>query len=261
MWRFANFKVKQFILSSMLEKAAGAIGSKSDLEILKSFMFTVQRGKILCVATDTELTVLASSNAVEVLASGSIVLPAEKLLPITKQMAPEDLISIGPDGDKKAIISSISTFWTIRADSPDNYPPIPDPAEVKFEFVDRAELMAALVKVSTACAVDGLRPELMVIDVTGDVIRATDGVRFHSVEMIMPFEFQLPVGAVTNLLRFLRLAVEAQIGIAEADGALLFQVDDDILIVSLLLLLFLIRRILLILLLQANAVFQLFEIL
>lgn len=222
------FEIKQFSLAAMLDKAAGAIGQKSDMAILKAFNITSLDGQVLCVATDTELTVLASSDSVSTISPGSVVIPADKLMPITKQLGAEEVISISVNSTR-ARIETAGIFWQVRCEPTDLYPPTPSPANVEFQTIDRNEFTKALAHVSVACSTDGLRAELMVIDVVNGYMRATDGVRYHHVEIELPFEFQLPIGAVGQLQKFLRLAVEEEIGIAMVDGMLLFRVDNDIL--------------------------------
>lgn len=222
------FEIKQFSLAAMLDKAQGAIGSKTDMEILKAFKITADGSHVRCVATDTELTVLAITESVQVLSQGSVVIPADKLIPITKQLGPEEVISVHVD-TTKARIDASGIYWQVRCEDPNLYPPTPSPEDVEFQIIDRQEFSNALAHVALACSTDGLRAELMVVDVVNGFMRATDAVRYHHVEIELPFEFQLPIGAVSQLQRFLRLAVEEQIGVAMVDGMLLFKVDHDIL--------------------------------
>ena len=146
------FKIKQFTLATMLDKASGALGSKSDLEILRSFKITGEGDHLRCAATDTDLTVLARASAVEVIGEGSLCVNAQKLIQITRQLSDDDVITIKRDG-KHVLVSTQAVKWSLVAEDPDAYPPIPDPASAKFEMVDTKEFMRALSKVSCACAV------------------------------------------------------------------------------------------------------------
>lgn len=227
-----QFRTKVFTLAAMTQKASGALGIGGDDNILRSFKMTAENGHLRCVATDMDLTVIAHADGVEVNGEGSVVMPAQRIKEILKELPAEETIEITIEDPRRASIRTGVASWTVLTDRPDDYPEIPDPVGVNFAMVDKESFASSLAKVAPACATDGLRPQLMVIDVTGDRMRAHDGVRLHIIEQAMPFSFQLPIGAVPQLRSFLRLAVGDQIGFAQTEEAVLVQVDDDVLLIT-----------------------------
>lgn len=233
-----TFTIKQIALEGLLEKASSGLGSgSSDNEILKAFQIQAYPDhegipSLLCVATDMDLTTIAKTPSVDITSPGTVVINGRKLTQIVSSLTAEDSITVEPFDDEvtnKVRISSDDVSWVVVSERSSEYPTIPDPTEVTFSYVDRVSFAEALRKVSPAAPDDGLRPSLMVIDVTTSIMRATDAVRFHSYEILLPFDMQIPVKAVPDLLRFLRLAVDSKIGIGFSDEDLMFKVDDDIL--------------------------------
>lgn len=232
----ASFKIKQITLLGLTEKASSGLGSGStDQEILKAFQLEIldtSEPKLLCMATDLDLSIIAEATTFESIAPGVLVINAIKLKQIISSLESEDYISFTPLEENKVLISTESVEWVVVCENAMEYPEIADPGNAQFEEVDRMAFADNLRKVGAACPRDSLRPGLIVIDINSDRIRASDGVRFHSVEMELPFDFQIPADAKDDLLKFLRLAVDDKIGIAEVDDHIMFKVDDDILIAT-----------------------------
>lgn len=226
---YATFSIKNFVLTSILSKVKGVVGSKTDLEILKSVKIQLSQSILLCAATDTALSVIAKTTAIENVTDGALVIPEDKLGSISREVGPDATLTFCPQDDHHCLITTDNNecTWSIRMDNPDDYPVLPDPDVTEWQVLDRIEFSAALAAVSPAAAQDNLRLELMTVSVGATIMCATDTIRFHALEFVSPVEFLLPLSAVTTLQRFMRVAASPDIYVARVDEMLLFKVDED----------------------------------
>lgn len=228
-----KFNIKCYVLRGVIQKAAGALGSGSDMSILKSYRLMVEDDQLRCVTTDTALSVIAIVEGVEVVTPGQLLLPADKISAILKAISDDAVITITATAQMRVSIATEETIWELVTDNVDDYPDdIPDPQGVEFQYINRPGLTTGLRAVLPACSNDGLRAHLRVINVTKAKLEATDGIRYHAAAREMPFACQIPTSAVTQLLSFLRTAAEEELGLALNEGTLLFRVDGDVLMAN-----------------------------
>jgi DNA polymerase-3 subunit beta len=233
-----QFGSKRFVIQSLLEKAARVVPQKDIMPVLKNFRFEVAApdggapGSLRVIATDLELSILCSTEMIRVQAGGTCVFPAKRLLDILRT-ADEGEVSIVVAGGQ-ATVEIAQTKWTLKLQSGDDYPELPDTNDVVFHTIDRVKFLAAVQAVRYAAAKDSTRASLMMIDVTEGKMTACDGVRFQQAQLgqDFPLSLQIPVGAIDDLLTILRATELDQVQVGESDHYLVFRVGTDVFVAN-----------------------------
>ena len=228
-----KFSIKRHTLGAMLDKASGALGSAGDIDILQYFKFVLDDSGLRIVSTDIDLTVLAQTSNVDIDVPGSFVVIADKLRKLVRLLELDDVVNFEVEERFRVHVFTSDVSWHLSGADPSEYPEVPDPSQVTWFTADREKFKNALRKVYPAAPIDGMRNvNMMIVDVTEHVVRATDGVRFAAMDIEFPFPIQLPIKSVPELLKFLSKAVSDQIYVASTDEVVLFKVDDDILMLT-----------------------------
>lgn len=233
------FTVKRFILELLLTRAVTVVPTRDVMPVLRNVQIDAQLGRLRIVATDTELSMIASTEIVEVAQPGVAVFPARKLLDIVKEAAEGD-VSIRVRGLAAAITLGRTSYSLTLAGGAD-FPAMPEITEVTFAAVDRASYLKALQAVRYAASRD--RATLMMLDVQpaafgfdgGHVSRMTacDGARFAQAGCgDVPFSYQIPIGAVDDLIKLLRASDLATILVGQAEHHLIFRLGADLFIAN-----------------------------
>lgn len=218
-------EAKKFAFQSVLEKAASVLPTRDVMPVLKNFLIEASAGKVRVVATDLELSVVAETEMVLVNTGGSAVFPGKRLLDIVKEAEEGDLRLTVEQGE--ATVEVNRSHWTIKLQEGEDYPPIPDDESLEFVPVKRSEVLDGLNAVRYAAARDGIRPTLMLIDVSEGRMRAADGVRFQQVDTPNLPDIQIPVNAVEDLVKLLRTTEAEEVEIGDAEDHLVFRVGSD----------------------------------
>lgn len=224
------FQTKKFALQALLDKASNVVPSRDTLPVLKNFLVVVGQNSVQVAATDLVLSVLATSQMVQVQRAGTCVLPAARIRDIVKEAEDGDLTLDVKDG--AAHISCGPTKWKIKIMSGDEYPDLPDAASLTYESIDRSKFLQALRAVKYAASVDASRPSLMLVDVKDGLMRASDGVRFQESHIgdKIKLDFQIPISAVDDLVKILGTTEAQKIEIGEDDDSLVFKIGSDVFI-------------------------------
>lgn len=231
-----HLRTKRFVLQSLLEKAASVVPVKDIMPVLKNFQLELSEDLLRVVATDLELSVIATTDVVSVEpgAGGIAVFPAKKLLEIIRTADEGEMVIDVVDG--KATITVGRARWELMLQRGDEYPVLPDVADVPFGEVDRVRLLGAIEAVKYACPTREARPTLAMIVVSAEgKVTACDGVRFQQALLEgwprevggEPLEIQIPIGAVDDLVKLLRTTDQNDIGVASTDNHLIFRVGRD----------------------------------
>jgi DNA polymerase-3 subunit beta len=224
-----KLKTKKFALQSLLDKAASVVPTKDLLPVLKNFLIVAEPGHVRVIATDLELSVIATSEMVTVQEAGTAVFPAKRLLDIVKEAEDGDLEISVEKGE--ALIEVGKTHWKLKLMDGSDYPELPDASEVEWYEVDRAKLIGAIRSVRYAAATETVRPSLMMIDVEDGNMRASDGVRFQQVPVgDKTPDMQIPINAVDDLLKTLNTTEAQKIAIGEDEDCLIFKIGGDVFI-------------------------------
>ena len=225
-----SLQTKKFALQHLLDKAASVVPSKDILPVLKNFQVEAKGGSVRVTATDLELSVVATSEMVTVTKEGSAVFPAKRLMEIVKEAEDGDLIITVKDGEAKVEVGR--THWTLKLMSGDDYPELPEIDKIEFHEIDRAKFVGWIRCVRYAAATETVRPSLMVIDIAGGQMRATDGVRFQQVTVgkEIPIDISIPINAVDDLVKILSTTEAPKVELGQDDESLFFKVGGDVFI-------------------------------
>jgi DNA polymerase-3 subunit beta len=222
-----HFTMKKFVLHALLEKAANVVPTRDVMPVLKCFQFEVEDTRLRVIATDLELSVVATTEMVTIHNGGVAVFPARKMLEIVRQ-ADDGIADIHVKGATAAITIGRTT-WNLKLQGGADYPPMPQFSEGVFTTVDRLAFGTALHCVRYAACKDANRGSLMMIDVRGGKMTACDGARFQQATVpTFPFDFRIPIGAVDDLLKLLRATDLPEISIGQSDNHLIFVVGPDV---------------------------------
>ncbi len=216
------------MLDGLFDKAIAAVPRQDLLPVLKNFRLEADDNSLRVTATDLELSILVTTNAVTVKTPGVIVLPAKKMMAILQQ-TPDGLMTIDVEEDNTAQISHSGTIWRLRLPKGDDYPLLPDMSVAQLHEINREQFIDGLVGVRNAAATDSVRPSLLMIDISEGKFTACDGVRFQQVRYAdFPLDMRVPINAVDDLLRLLRIHTETTIRAGSSDNHLVFEVGSDV---------------------------------
>lgn len=220
------FRLKKFIALGLFEKASAVVPTKDILPVLKNFQVEVAEDQMSVVATDMELSVVCRTSVVSVDVPGQVILPAKKLLEIIREAPDGDvLIEVA---DETVMVSAGGARWVLRLLSGEDYPPMPALDEMQWESVDREKFLSSLSSVWYAAATDMTRPSLMMVNVQGGKMTACDGVRFQQTAVEFPGDVQIPIGAVADLVKLLKVSEVSEIGVGQTEFHLAFRVGQDV---------------------------------
>lgn len=227
-----HIRTKKFVLQALFEKASSVVPTKDIMPVLKNFQVEATPGRLRVLATDLELSVVSYTEMIIVQRSGTSVFPAKKILEIIRE-AEDDEMSIDVK-DGTATISVGRTTWTLKLQSGDDYPPLPEISDIALRPVNRVKFLGAINSVRYAAATETTRPSLMMIDVAAGKMTACDGVRFQQTILgeDFPLDLQLPVGAVDDLVKLLRTTDLEEVGIGDSDYHLVFKIGQDVFIAN-----------------------------
>ena len=227
-----RFETKRFSLLGLLDKAATVLPTRDlGVPVLKNFQLQATEGdnaSLKVVATDMELSVLASTEVVTVHSPGVGVFPGARLLELVREAKDGDLVVDVTNGVAEIAVGR--TSWTLRLLDGTEYPDMPNLGKVKFHDIDRSKFAHAIAAVRHAASRDAMRLQLQLIDISGQRMRAADGVRFQQVNAgwwPKDFDFQLPIAAVDNLLKLLRSTDLNEVKIGQTDDHLIFRIASD----------------------------------
>ena len=132
------FATKKFVLQAQLEKAAFVLPSKDHIPVLKHFQIEVSDDGLRVMATDLELSVLASTPVIaQERRVGTAMFPGVKFLQLIKEAADSDIHVDVHDG--YAHIECGPTTWNLRLRDGAEYPDLPNVAEVEFHKINRVK--------------------------------------------------------------------------------------------------------------------------
>lgn len=234
------FTTKKFALQALLDRAASVVPTKNTFPVLKNFFIEARPDLLRVLATDLELSVIALTQLVEVEEGqgGTAVFPAKKMMEILHNADEGEFHVEVTDGVAQLTCGRAS--WTLRLQSDEEYPDLPDVDEVTITEIDRGKFLGGLQGVRYAAPSQEQRPTLAMIIVSPDTenvgkMTACDGVRFQRAQIEgwpaevdgAPFEIQIPVGAIDDLIKLLRTTDQPMVGIGSTDNQLIFRVNRD----------------------------------
>jgi DNA polymerase-3 subunit beta len=220
-----SFVTRSHVLSALCERAASVVPARENLPVLRNFHVSVGPDRLSVRATDMELSVVATSPAVEAGSSHVAVLPARKLLAILKEV-PDGEVGVAVSGDR-AVVTAGSARWNLHlVDAPGDYPAMPDLSSAGLTKVSRDDLLKALRSVRHAVCRNGSLPMLMMVCIADGKVTACDNSRLAQASLAGFPDMQIPAGgspsAVDELLRLLAGSAATEVSAGQTDSALVF---------------------------------------
>lgn len=226
-----QLQVKKFVLQVLLEKAITVVPTRDVMPVLKCFQIHADPTRLRVVASDMEMSLIATTPMVTVTHPGVATFPAKKLLEIVKT-AEDGEVSIKVT-DTTAAITIGRASWTLKLPSGDDYPPMPTIDEAEFVTVDKDTFADAITAVRYAASRDPNRANLNIIEIADGKLTAFDGARVQQTRISdFPVNMRIPIVAVDDLLRLLKLSDQETISVGQSELKLIFRFGSDVFIVS-----------------------------
>lgn len=226
-----NFEIKKFVLQVLLEKAITVVPVRDVMPVLKCFQFQLDRQRLRVVASDLEMSLIASTPMVSVTTPGIAVFPAKKLLEVVKTAQDADA-HIRVKGST-ARISIGRAAWTLQLPGGHDYPAMPAITEAEFTTVGRRPLLDAIHAVRYAASRDPSRSNLNIIDVRDGKLTACDGSRIQQIQIpTFTSNLRIPMSAVDDLMRLLKISELETIDVGQSSDKLIFRFGSDVFIVN-----------------------------
>jgi len=227
------FTATKDTLSRLVAVAGPAIPTKDAMEVLKHFQIHAEPGRLQLVATDIDRTLIATTTDVAVTSPGTVVIPARRLGETIRLSPAGSTISVAT-ADGFASVTAGNTTWKLKLLAAHDYPTLPDTTELVATTINWHPLADALRAVVHAACRDTNRAALMMVDVRGGTVTATDNARFQQAAIdAMPFPIQIPVTAVDDLLKLGAGCPEDQrVSIGETPHRLVFRLDNVVFVAN-----------------------------
>jgi DNA polymerase III subunit beta len=203
----------------LLQTALQAIPPKSTVPVLENFHFVVQGNALQIVATDQELTILATLNVSDT-SDGEVLVPARKLVDIVKALGNAGVITLSSDArSHKITLKTSFGEYVLHGLDASEFPTTPDLSTGTTLTLAAEDAMKIARTASFAASRDEYRPAMtgLLLQATEQQLNAvtTDG--FRLVRVIVrssdasiasqPIDVIIPVRAV-DLLKKIDATIE-----------------------------------------------------
>lgn len=221
-----DFVVNKKDLEAALVQVESVVATKSLVKVLTNFFVAVEEDGVLrVVGSDSTISVVAWTKYLTTTKPGSAVFPTARFASIVRE-APDGPIAVKVTRKKTLCIAKVragKTEWSFPLMDSDAFPDFAGVENFGLVEVNRAGFLAALQQVRKAASTDPIRPHLMLVDLTNGKMRASDSTRFQQVKFPFPFDCQIPVRAVTEIVQRLSAANQETISVGQTERALLFK--------------------------------------
>ncbi len=153
--------VNRNALLEVLSVASSIVSSRTTKEVLKCVRIGTAKDLLLLAVTDLEVALRASVPQVEIKKAGELLVPAEKLMSITRESADETLVL--ESDDQTCHVRGQDSHYEIYGQDPREFPPVPDlegPPDIQVEagvlrgLIERT--IFAVAKENTRYAINGI---------------------------------------------------------------------------------------------------------
>lgn len=230
-----NLSISKENLLAGLQAVQNVVSNRTTLPILSNVLLRAEGGAVELVATDLDVTVLCSVEAV-VKRPGATTLPVKKLFGITRELAGTEL-ELEVDEKNQCSLRCGPSFFKIRGLGSEEFPPLPTFKEHKQFSMTQEKMKGMLKKTSFAISSDESRYVLNGIFLSIKehklTMVATDGRRLSLVEEDVDVaessqgELIVPAKAVNELNRLLQDKGEVEIKFSENQAAFLLKGEKD----------------------------------
>ncbi len=218
-----RFSTQKFVLQKVLEKASTVIPTRNFTPMLKNFLFDISDSALRVTSTDNELSLITQTRLVTVEREGSAVFPANRMMSMLREAEDGDVVVDVSKG--KATIKVGTAEWSLQLMDAAEWPQLPKLEAVELIQIDRAKFLKAIESVRYAVATDEVHQGLMMIDVKDGRMRGSDSRRFQQIDTpFLTFDFQIPVSAIDDLVKLLKLSDASEIAIGQTEYAVIFNI-------------------------------------
>lgn len=206
-----------------LQTVQNLISTRTTLPVLSNCLIKTQGNKILLATTDLD-TGIRTEVETEVEKTGSISLPARRLLSIVRELPVEEM-TLEVDSKLNATIKAGTAFFRIKGLPEEEFPPFPQTQGAHVFKINQKVLKEMFRKTTYAMSTDEsryvLNGVLLSFKDSKLTVVATDGRRLALVEQELEFpktselEVILPTKAVNELQRILSDEGDVNIGVDE----------------------------------------------
>jgi DNA polymerase III sliding clamp (beta) subunit (PCNA family) len=223
-----TFTMRRQWLAQLADWAVAAVPSGTPtLPVNGCFRVDVEAERITVAATDQQLSVFATTQAVETKTPGVVFLPAKRL---------RELLSVAPEGDvtiavkgMSARVTAGSASWSLRLFPAGGYLGLPDLSGSEFAEVGRESLLRALQAVRHAVGKDLGRPSYTQVRIAQSggcmAAMAADSSQFARARLPgFPFPLSIPLVALDDLTKLLAKGQDDMAQVAETDSLAVFRV-------------------------------------
>jgi DNA polymerase III subunit beta len=241
-----HLKMDRENLLKAVGRTLGVVDRRGPMVILSHFLIEAKDDQVAVAATDLEVSFKGFFPA-EVLEPGALTLPAHYLHNLIKELPGNSLDLTGTESSKVKIQAGESRYQLIGLPA-DQFPPVPEIADLTLVEVDSAVLKEMIEKTIFSVSVDDLQYHLSGIfwerleTPEGFQLRlvSTDGHRLTLIERPLPASEQfaieegilIPRKGVAEIVRL--LAEEEKVGLGLSKKSLALQTDNKYLFIRLL---------------------------
>lgn len=152
-----NIQIRQEVLLQGLNTVSKGVSAKNTLELLKGILFETYNGKLVLTSNNLEIGIQTTTEEVEILEEGRIVIDARLISDIVKRM-PEREISLQADEHQIVRIRCGSTDFNIKGFSAEDFPLLTTPAGSSYREIDAEVFRDMVRKTSYATALIHEKP-------------------------------------------------------------------------------------------------------
>ncbi len=206
-----KFICKRSDLTHGIQTVLNAVSHRNTLPILSNILFELEDDLLRLTTTDLEVSIICQIS-VQVIASGSITIPAKRLAEIVRELPDSDVTVSVSDNFLVTLVCEKSLF-KINGLPKDDYPVLPKTKNEKGFSISKKQLHEMIKKTIFAVSTDETRYVLngVLFTVDDDVMRmvSTDGHRLalieQKLEKIPPqkFNYIVPAKALQELSKIL----------------------------------------------------------
>ena len=230
-----EFDIDAKELRRLISAVAVSYPTQPIMDVTRHIVVEAETGRLKLTSTNLSTFSTASTGKVTIKESGRVGLFGNQLLRMRGPLAQETIVSVKVS-DSVAHFSTPTSHWGFRLNDLRMFPKTPDVVDEMFgTALDRVKFIEAVEAVHRAAATDLIRHSLMIVDVTDQTIRASDGTRYQQV--YTPWwpkglDVGIPSGAVSRVLQFCKRAESEMISFRASDQYLGFLTEEDAFLVA-----------------------------
>ena len=222
-------------LARALGIVSRGVSTRTSVQILAGILLHASGGRLELAATDMELSLRTSLEAV-VEGDGSVVVPGRLLLELAR-LLPDSGVAIEHKLEEAAVeIRSGAASYRLHTYNAEDFPRLPDANAAERHEVDRETLLETVARVSRSASRDESRPVLTGVLMRFEpgklVMAATDSYRLSVKETategaVPELEAIVPARALQELARIAQIGERIELGVHE--NQVIFSTGDALL--------------------------------